>query len=118
VSTEHHPIRQDDGKYAYSDMDKRCRCGHTLAVHAAVGPRCCMNEDDGDGQPCGCERFKPAPAPTEGRRECPICGRQAAVKRDGSLYRHGRTRKSTVIDGKPVIYNDWCHGPVASEVRT
>jgi hypothetical protein len=60
-------MRKDDGKYDYSDMGKPCRCGHTLGVHAAAGDRDCMNVDEGDGEPCDCAKFKPAPPLTEGQ---------------------------------------------------
>lgn len=54
------------GQYAYSgDWDRMCRCGHTLGIHGGGGFDC-LNGDTGaggTGEPCGCEKFRPAKRP-------------------------------------------------------
>lgn len=53
-----------NGQYAHADFDRLCRCGHTLGVHTAdrvAGVQECLNCDIGDGTPCDCQSFRPAP---------------------------------------------------------
>lgn len=50
------PKREDDGRFAYSNLDRVCTCGHRLGEHAAVGARPPCFED------CTCKRFEPTQA--------------------------------------------------------
>lgn len=54
--------RDREGRYTFSDMDRMCRCGHTLGQHLAARVR-----DAGkmrqDCLECDCEVFKPAREP-------------------------------------------------------
>lgn len=54
------------GQFAFDgDMDRICRCGHSLGVHVSGGFDC-INRDVGDGVHCECERFRPVSIkPTE-----------------------------------------------------
>lgn len=51
----------DDGKYAYSNMELICKCGHKLGYHAAASSkefgRPCWVQDDFPDINCTCERF-------------------------------------------------------------
>lgn len=65
------PRNQETGRYGFHKRwDRRCECGHQLAVHAGEPPHPCFNEDSGihraegcesaTGEPCDCHRFRPA----------------------------------------------------------
>ena len=58
--------RTPKGRYDFMDMERMCRCGHRLGIHAGVNEtntRPCFNEDaegGGTGEPCECTDFHPA----------------------------------------------------------
>ena len=59
VDTTH---REGDGRYTFSDLDRLCRCGHTLGAHGAIGARGCMADECFEPEsdvPCDCAKFKP-----------------------------------------------------------
>lgn len=50
------------GQFSYANgFSRMCKCGHTLGVHVSGGFEC-VNRDAGDGTPCSCRKFQPAPA--------------------------------------------------------
>lgn len=51
--------RQLDGRYDYDNMDRLCKCGHTLGEHFATTRACAVGTDD-DREPCTCVKFMPA----------------------------------------------------------
>lgn len=57
----------DTGRYAFSNFELMCVCGHNLGMHDAERTKThqyCQNSEslDGDGKPCECIRFTKAVA--------------------------------------------------------
>lgn len=62
--------RERDGRYALSNNERPCRCGHTLGDHASQiepgEPRGCLYGRIGlenEAPPCDCVRFRRKPLP-------------------------------------------------------